>query len=281
MHVSLKTIVVSIGLSLVLTSCSPSSPSSQAEPAPSPPPASTVMAPPTSAVEPSLPLVVPPSSQAVASAPLQSSSWLPKVSEPSNLDQTIVWGQLPKDVTLWSHADPNYYKMIRAALPLERAFKYTFGEGQRTLIVFFDPLSGYDLGMFKGWLDQQQKFNATVYVFPYSPESGSQPFIDQLICSSNPAQKWLEWVQFAAPDPNKNSWDVQQRQEEWRKIHPDVSSQCKAIKNKEALQGIAKRLDVSFTPTMIFASGEAWPGPTISDRELEQVWSYVHGRLGL
>lgn len=208
-------------------------------------------------------------------------SWLPKVDNPSNVDQTVVWGQLPNDKTLWNHVNPDYFKMIRAGLPAERAFKYTFGDGKRELLVFFDPTSGYDLGMLKGWVDHHEKLNATLYLFPYSAQQEAQQVIDQLICSSNPAQAWLEWSLFAAPDPNKDTWDVHSKWQEWGNTHPSQNPKCAALKNKQALQTIAKRLDVSFTPTIIFANGEAWPGPTMTDQELEQVWGYVHGRLGL
>lgn len=137
-------------------------------------------------------------------------------------------------------------KIDFSILPLDKAIKYTKGNGKNVIAVFEDPNCGYCKQFRK---NLQTVDNITVYTFQYNiltPESIEKS--RKIWCSANPSKAWDDWmISGKAPE--------------------EVSKDC--VAPHEKVLALGKSIHVNGTPTIIFADGTRTPG-MLSDKQLEE-----------
>lgn len=124
-----------------------------------------------------------------------------------------------------------------ASLPLADAIKTVKGNGSRKMAIFADPYCP-----FCKRLEQtlQHVDNVTIYTFLFPVLTpNSKPMSRDIWCSPNRDAAWTDWM-------------LKQR-----KPQPQASCNAGALDSNLALGG---RLDVSATPTIIFANGARMSG---------------------
>lgn len=122
-------------------------------------------------------------------------------------------------------------------LPLELAFKRVHGDGKRVLATFEDPNCGYCKKLAK---DAAKLDNVTIYTFLYpilSPDSLEKS--KQIWCASDKSRAWDDWMLDGKAPSGKSDCDT--------------SAVQKSVE-------LGRRLNVSGTPTLFFASGDRVPG---------------------
>lgn len=122
-------------------------------------------------------------------------------------------------------------------LPLEQAIKQVRGNGKRVMASFEDPNCGYCKRLAK---DLQKLDNVTIYTFLYPILSeDSVKKSKQVWCSADRAKAWNDWIiDGKAPGGRDNC---------------DTSA---ITRNQE----YGRRLNITGTPTIVFADGERVPG---------------------
>jgi len=122
-------------------------------------------------------------------------------------------------------------------LPLEQAIKQVRGDGSRVLASFEDPNCGYCKRLAK---DLQKLDNVTIYTFLYPILSeDSLKKSRQIWCSADRAKAWNDWIIDGKSPSGRENCDT------------------KAITRN---QEYGRRLNITGTPTVIFADGERVPG---------------------
>ncbi len=122
-------------------------------------------------------------------------------------------------------------------LPLERAVKQVRGDGRRVMATFEDPNCGYCKRLAK---DMQKLENVTVYTFLYPILSeDSLKKSRQIWCSADRAKTWNDWIIDGKT--------------------PGGRDNCDTTAIKQNLE-FGRRLNITGTPTIIFADGERVPG---------------------
>ncbi|WP_374324478.1 DsbC family protein [Azonexus sp.] len=122
-------------------------------------------------------------------------------------------------------------------LPLDRAIKQVRGDGKRVLATFEDPNCGYCKRLAK---DMQKLENVTIYTFLYpilSEDSAKKS--RQVWCSADRAKAWNDWIIEGKTPGGRDNCDTS------------------AIKGNLEF---GRRLNITGTPTIIFADGERVPG---------------------
>lgn len=128
-------------------------------------------------------------------------------------------------------------KVKFADLPLESAIKTVRGNGKRVIAVFEDPNCGYCKRLRK---TLQSVDNVTIYTFLYNiltPESAAKS--KDVWCSVDRSKAWDEWMLSGK--------------------EPAMSSEKCATPNDKVL-ALGHKLNVTGTPTIIFADGTRAPG---------------------
>ncbi len=118
-------------------------------------------------------------------------------------------------------------------VPLELAIRKVRGSGKRQLIVFSDPMCPYCQQLER---ELEKINNVTIYVMLYPIEvrfRGSTELSKQIWCASDRARAWDEWM--------------------LRKVKPTAAPTCKDPIAR--LDQVGTKLNVTSTPTMIFADG--------------------------
>lgn len=122
-------------------------------------------------------------------------------------------------------------------LPLDRAIKQVRGDGRRVLATFEDPNCGYCKRLAK---DMQKLENVTIYTFLYPILSeDSLKKSRQVWCSADRAKAWNDWIIDGKT--------------------PGGRDNCDTAAIKQNLE-FGRRLNITGTPTIIFADGERVPG---------------------
>ncbi len=122
-------------------------------------------------------------------------------------------------------------------LPLERAVKQVRGDGKRVLATFEDPNCGYCKRLAK---DIQKLDNVTVYTFLYPILSeDSLKKSRQIWCSADRAKAWNDWIIDGKTPGGRDNCDT-----------------SAITRNLE----FGRRLNITGTPTIVFADGERVPG---------------------
>jgi len=123
-----------------------------------------------------------------------------------------------------------------ADLPLERAIKWTKGNGSRQMAVFSDPNCGYCKRIEQTF---QQMDNITVYTFLFpvlSPDSEVKA--KQVWCSADRAKAWRDWM--------------------LNKVALTGNGSCKTPVEENLTLGHS--LNVNGTPAVFFTDGTRIPG---------------------
>ncbi len=124
-----------------------------------------------------------------------------------------------------------------ADLPLDRAIKQVRGDGKRVLASFEDPNCGYCKRLAK---DLQKLKNVTVYTFLYPILSeDSVKKSKQIWCAPDRAKAWSDWMIDGVAPSGRDDCDT-----------------AAVTKNQE----YGRKLNITGTPTLIFANGERVPG---------------------
>lgn len=122
-------------------------------------------------------------------------------------------------------------------LPLELAIKQVRGDGKRVLATFEDPNCGYCKRLAK---DIQKLDNVTVYTFLYPILSeDSLKKSRQIWCSADRAKAWNDWIIDGKTPGGRDNCDT-----------------SAITRNLE----FGRRLNITGTPTIVFADGERVPG---------------------
>jgi len=122
-------------------------------------------------------------------------------------------------------------------LPFDRAFKQVRGDGRRQMATFEDPNCGYCKRLAK---ELQKLDNVTIYTFLYPILSQDSVEKSKLIwCSSDRAKAWTDWMVDGKAPAGKADCDT-----------------AAITRNQE----FGRKLNISGTPTLIFADGERVPG---------------------
>ena len=122
-------------------------------------------------------------------------------------------------------------------LPLEQAIKQVRGNGKRVIATFEDPNCGYCKRLAK---DLQKLENVTIYTFLYPILSeDSLKKSRQIWCAADRNRAWLDWIIDGKQPGGRDNCDT-----------------TAVSKNQE----FGRRLNITCTPTIIFADGERIPG---------------------
>lgn len=124
-----------------------------------------------------------------------------------------------------------------ADLPLDQAIKQVKGDGKRVLASFEDPNCGYCKRLAR---DLQKLDNVTIYTFLYPILSeDSLKKSRQIWCSADRAKVWNDWIIDGKNPGGRDNCDT-----------------TAITRNQE----YGRRLNITGTPTVIFADGERVPG---------------------
>ena len=122
-------------------------------------------------------------------------------------------------------------------LPLDQAIKQVKGDGKRVLATFEDPNCGYCKRLAK---DLQKLDNVTIYTFLYPILSeDSLKKSRQIWCSADRSKAWNDWIIDGKNPGGRDNCDT-----------------TAVTRNQE----YGRRLNITGTPTVIFADGERVPG---------------------
>ncbi|OMG56640.1 thiol:disulfide interchange protein [Azonexus hydrophilus] len=122
-------------------------------------------------------------------------------------------------------------------LPLERAIKQVRGDGKRVLATFEDPNCGYCKRLAK---DLAKLENVTVYTFLYPILSeDSLKKSRQIWCSADRLKAWNDWIIDGKTPGGRDNCDT-----------------TAITRNQE----FGRKLNITGTPTIVFADGERVPG---------------------
>ncbi len=136
-------------------------------------------------------------------------------------------------------------------LPFELAIKKVTGSGQRKMAQFTDPNCG-----FCKRLEQElsKVSDITLYSFLHPALPGSDEIVQNVLCSNNPVKAWDDWM-LDGIAPKKASCDT-----------PTAK-----------VMEFGKTLNVTGTPTLIFADGVIVPG-FIPAAEIEKALNGTPGK---
>lgn len=219
------------------------------------------------------------SAEEVLVAPAQFSQVEVAVDEPA-----ITPIDLPEGFGVDSDSAPEVSVAAFKSMLGAEGLRYVYGDGERKLIVFSDPASLFDLAFFQMLEENKDNLNATVYVFPYAPESSPASVVkaQQIYCSREATTLWTEWSSLALPAQETAFQSAgrvpEAKWQEWVKTLP-TDKGCYRKAHFDQIQALGRRLGIEATPKIVFAHGQAWPGPIISRDDLEKTWWYVHGHL--
>lgn len=155
--------------------------------------------------------------------------------------------EVPSKKNLTEERTSELNKIDFSILPLDKAIKYTKGDGKNVIAIFEDPNCGYCKQFRK---NLQTVDNITVYSFQYNiltPESIEKS--RQIWCSPNPSKAWDEWMISGKA--------------------PEEVTDKSCVAPHEKVLALGKSIHVNGTPTIIFADGTRSPG-MLTDKQLEE-----------
>ncbi len=130
------------------------------------------------------------------------------------------------------------------SLPLDLAVKMVKGDGKRRMAYFADPNCSYCKKLESELLHVD---NVTLYRFLYPIFPGSEEKVRNILCSKDPSKAWEDWMTNA--------------------VQP-ASASCDNAARTDKVVELGKKMNVTGTPTLIFASGQLNPG-YLSAEDLE------------
>ena len=139
------------------------------------------------------------------------------------------------------------------SLPLDQAVKIVRGDGSRKLVTFEDPNCGYCKKLYR---DISGLKNVTIYTFLY-PILSQDSFEKSrgIWCAKDRAKAWDDWMLNGKA--------------------PSASADCKHPLQQNMELG--RKLEVTGTPTIVFADGRRMPGAVPLDK-IEATFKEVGGK---
>ncbi len=152
-------------------------------------------------------------------------------------------------------------------LPFNKALTYTFGTGERTLVVFEDPDCPECMAMETDFKKAGANLNMTLKVLPM-PLNDLHPQAEakarHIFCSANPEAVWNEWV---TTPMDKRDWT------KFSAKYPATPG-CERAKAIDEVWAVSEQLGLNQTPILLFVNGMTFNGrPTIE--ELEKSFNFV------
>lgn len=250
---------------------------------PSAPPAPSVAAPVAPAKTP--PVEPPHASPTAIVVPASTQFTAPAISGAAVEPLPVI--PLPEGASLEIDAGKEMGLAVYAALKTPNALRFVYGAGTRRIVVFSDPGSLFDMAFFQMLEANADNLDATVTILPYAPPSrtGSSLKIQALFCAQSPERAWRSWMIAAQANTTSEfgaggnipevAWQGWSRQG----LTGDGTCSPADLARLDQIRSLGDRLSVQTTPTVVFAHGQAWPGPIVSREDLEKVWGYVYGYL--
>lgn len=152
----------------------------------------------------------------------------------------VIAGSLIDTKTLEDVTEKSMKKLAAkdfSKLPLNKAIKTVYGNGERVLVTFEDPNCGYCKRLYK---EVSQMDNLTVYTFlvPILGKDSVKKTTD-IWCSSNPSETWRAWMKDGVPPPEAQS--------------------CGTEPTREVMS-YARKIQLQGTPVLLMANGERMNG---------------------
>jgi len=140
------------------------------------------------------------------------------------------------------------------SLPLDQAFKIVRGDGSRKLVTFEDPNCGYCKKLYR---DIAGLKNVTIYTFLYPILSQDSFEKSKAIwCAKDRAKAWDDWMLNG-------------------KAPASAAADCKNPLQQNMELG--RKLEVTGTPTIVFADGRRMPGAVPLDK-IEATFKELGGK---
>lgn len=152
------------------------------------------------------------------------------------------------------------YRLL-SQLPYDQALTYTYGAGERAIVVFEDPDCPQCQQFEEDLAKAGPSLNLTVRVLPL-PLTQIHPQADakwrHILCSANPEAAWNEWMTTPIA---RQSWDL------FAQKHP-ADPTCARASSVDKVLDLAEQLGLNQTPVVLFDNGMTFNGrPTIEELE--------------
>lgn len=152
------------------------------------------------------------------------------------------------------------YRLI-TGLPFEQGLTFTYGAGERTLVVFEDPDCPECQALEADLQAAGDSLNAMVRVMPL-PLADLHPQAEArwryILCTQDPESAWMEWM------------TDEQAREDWASFsqkHPSTG-ECPRADAVDVSMEMTTQLGMKQTPTLMFANGMIYNGrPSMEDLE--------------
>lgn len=167
---------------------------------------------------------------------------------------------------------------LYASLPTQNAITYTYGAGQREIVVFSDPDCPFCQQLEVMFEQNKDNLNATIKVLPYPMPSHPQADTRarHILCTADPAASWRSWMLAAAQAADAAA--VQAAWDGFAQANPSTAG-CPAAASVDRIVAFGRELGINQTPTVFFSNGMPWYG-MLTRTELEQAWGYVQANPG-
>jgi len=152
-------------------------------------------------------------------------------------------------------------------LPFGKALSYTYGKGERTLVVFEDPDCPECMALESDFKKAGAALNMTLKVLPM-PLNDLHPQAEararHIFCTANPEAVWNEWV------------ITPMAQRDWAKFAAKYPSTpgCERAKAVDEVWAISEQLGLNQTPILLFVNGMTFNGRATLE-ELEKSFTFV------
>lgn len=152
-------------------------------------------------------------------------------------------------------------------LPFSKALTYTFGAGERTLVVFEDPDCPECMAMETDFKKAGAALNMTLKVLPM-PLNELHPQAEararHIFCTANPEAVWNEWV---VTPMAKRDWAA------FAAKYPSTAG-CERAKAIDEVWEVSEQLGLNQTPILLFVNGMTFNGRATVE-ELEKSFTFV------
>lgn len=168
-------------------------------------------------------------------------------------------GEGLRDHTTKSLNDRTY--TLLSQLPFDQALKFTYGAGERSIVIFEDPDCPQCQQLETDLAAAGDALNMTVRVLPL-PLTQLHPQAEvrwrHILCSANPEAAWKEWTTVPVA---RGSWDL------FAEKHP-ADPTCERAGTVDKVLELATQLGISQTPVVLFTNGMTFNGrPTLDELE--------------
>jgi thiol:disulfide interchange protein DsbC len=166
------------------------------------------------------------------------------------------------------------------AIPMEGTIQYSYGNGQREVVIFSDPDCPFCQALEHMIEANKDNLNARIAIVPY-PIDSLHPNADKksryILCTADPAKSWRSWMITAANSVmNAPQAAVGAQADPWAAWAAQNPSKegCERAGLVDRAKEYGKTYGFNQTPTLMFTNGMPYLGlPT--REELEKAWEYI------